>query len=209
MRRRAELAEQFSRRQIDRLRYVGSHAGTARVIESSYERFLDAFEDHLRTHPFLLGRRPAAADFGAYGQLTQLAHFEPTSSAVALERAPRVFAWVAWVDDLSGEEPQEGDWFARDALPATLLALLREVGRVYVPVMLANAAAVRDKAAEVRAEVDGQAWTQQPFSYQAKCLLWLRQEFEALQAGDREAVCRILEANGCGALLGFLGKSNA
>jgi glutathione S-transferase len=197
----AGLAQQFARRQIDRLRFVGSHAGTARVIEASYERFLAAFEDHLRAHPFLLGRRPAAADFGAYGQLTQLAHFDPTPSALALERAPRVYAWVGWVDDLSGEEPAAGDWFARDALPQTVMTLLAEVGRVYVPVMLANARAVRAKEDEVRATVDGQDWVQNPFPYQAKCLRWLREEFEALSAGDREFTFRILESTGCSALV--------
>jgi glutathione S-transferase len=197
----AELAQQFARRQIDRLRFVGSHAGTAKLIEASYVRFLDAFENHLRAHPFLLGRRPAAADFGAYGQLTQLAHFEPTSAAVALEHAPRVYAWVGWVDDLSGEEPAEDGWFARDALPPTVLALLGEVGRVYVPVMLANARAVGDGAAGVRAEVDGQSWTQKPFPYQAKCLLWLREEFGALTGADRAFALRMLESTGCGALV--------
>ena len=105
------------------------------------------------------------------------------------------------VDDLSGEEPAEDAWFARGALLGPLLALLREVGRVYVPVMLANERAVRGEAAEVSAEVDGQAWTQQPFPYQAKCLRWLREEFEALAPGDRQAALQILEATGCGALL--------
>jgi len=196
-----ELGQQFARRQIDRLRFVGSHAGTAKLIEASYERFLDAFEDHLRSHPFLLGGRPAAADFGAFGQLTQLAHFDPTPSAITLQRAPRVYAWVGWVDDLSGEEPAEDAWFARDALPPTLTALLREVGRVYVPVMLANARAVLAKEEQVRATVDGQDWVQNPFPYQAKCLGWLREEFEALSAGDRAFTFRILESTGCSALL--------
>ena len=197
----AELAQQFSRRQIDRLRFVGSNPGTAKVIEASYLRFLAAFEAHLKVHSFMLGARPAAADFGAYGQLTQLAHFDPTPSAIALERAPRVYAWVAWVDDLSGQEPAEDGWFARDALPPTLMGLLTEVARVYVPVMLANERAVKEKAAQVRTEVDGHPWVQNPFPYQAKCLGWLREEFGSLDASDREAALRILDATGCGALL--------
>ena len=197
----AELAQQFSRRQIDRLRFVGSNPGTAKVIEASYLRFLAAFEAHLKAHSFMLGARPAAADFGAYGQLTQLAHFDPTPSAIALERAPRVYAWVAWVDDLSGQEPAEDGWFSRDALPPTLMSLLSEVGRVYVPVMLANESAVKAKAEQVRAEVDGQPWVQNPFPYQAKCLGWLREEFGALGGADRAAVLRILESTGCGPLV--------
>src|SRR6185437_13633544 len=45
-----------SERQIGRLRYVGSNAVTGPVIEASYRRFLLAFEDHLRSHPYLMGR---------------------------------------------------------------------------------------------------------------------------------------------------------
>ncbi len=67
-------------------------------------------------------------------------------------------------------------------------ALLKEIGRVYVPVMLANAKAVRDKAEKVEAVVEGQAWVQNPFPYQAKCVLWLREEFSALSPADQAAV---------------------
>ena len=37
-----------------------------------------------------------------------------------------------------------------------------------------------DSANQVSAVVDGQAWSQQPFPYQAKCLGWLRQAHEDL-----------------------------
>lgn len=197
----AELAQTFARRQIDRLRFVGSHPGTAPLIEASYARFLDLFEEHLRHHPFLLGRRPSACDFGVYGQLTQLAHFDPTPAALTLERAPRVHAWVSLMEDLSGEEPTDGDWFPRDAIPDTIGALLREIGRVYVPVMLANAKAVLDKAEKVETTVDGQPWVQNPFPYQAKCVLWLREEFRALPPDAQEAVRGRLASAGCLALL--------
>lgn len=56
-----QAARQFSERQIGRLRYVGSSAATAPIIEAAYGRFLDAFEAHLREHMFLLGRDPAPA----------------------------------------------------------------------------------------------------------------------------------------------------
>ncbi len=173
-------------RQIGRLRYVGSNAVTGPVIEASYRRFLEAFEDHLRSHPYLLGARPSSCDFAVYGQLTQLAEFDPTPMALTLKVAPRVTAWVGMMEDLSGVEPADGDWFAADALPATLGAVLGEIGRVYPPVMLANAKAVMSGAEAVSATVDGQPWTQQPFPYQAKCLGWLRDAYAALPTGGRK-----------------------
>lgn len=183
----------FAERQIGRLRYVGSNPTTGPVIEASYRRFLTAFEDHLRLYPYLMGDRPGSCDFAVYGQLTQLAEFDPTPAALALQVAPRVTAWVGMMEDQSGLEPAEGDWIATDPLPKTLAAILAEIGRVYPPVMLANAQAVVAGAPEVRAEVDGEVWTQQPFPYQAKCLGWLRQTHADLPAAARERVDAILK----------------
>ena len=187
-------------RQIERLRYVGSNALTGPVIEASYRRFLIAFEAHLTHLPYLLGWRPAACDFAVFGQLTQLAEFDPTPMALTLKLAPRVTAWVGLMEDQSGVEPGEADWISVADLPPTLMAILAEIGRVYPPVMLANAAAVMAKAAEVTAQVDGQAWTQQPFPYQAKCLGLLRQSHADLAPVERQRIDAILAPTGLAAL---------
>ncbi len=190
----------FAERQIPRLRYVGSNETTWDVIEASYMRFLDAMEAHLRDHAFLLGARPGAGDFGVFGQLTQLALFDPTPMAITAVRAPRVMAWTAALEDLTGLEPRDSDWFDPAALPATLTAILKEVGRVYVPLLLANAKAVRAGAEQVETVIDGKAWVQQPFPYQAKCLMWLREEYATLDTGARAEADAALAGTGCEAL---------
>ena len=200
----ADLAERgraVAERQIGRLRYVGSNDVTGPIIEASYRRFLEAFEAHLRVMPYLMGRRPGASDFATYGQLTQLAEFDPTPAALTLSIAPRVTAWVGMMEDQSGVEPNAADWIDAANPPPTLKALLCEIGRVYTPVMLANARAVMSGAAEVSAEVDGQAWTQQPFPYQAKCLKALRDGRAALAPEARKIVDAALDGTGCEALL--------
>jgi len=196
----AERGKMFADRQIGRLRFVGSNEITGPIIEASYRRFLGLFEAHLRVHRFLLGNRPGAGDFGVFGQLTQLAQFDPTPMALTLEIAPRVFAWVSRVEDLSGLEPAEADWCKPDALPATLAPILAEIGRVYVPVMLANAKALMSGATEVQTVVDGQPWVQQPFPYQAKCLGWLRAAHAALPPASRALVDPLLNQTGCAPL---------
>ena len=192
----AAAGKMFADRQIGRLRYVGSNAVTGPVIEASYRRFLAAFEDHLRQFPYLMGQRPGSCDFAVYGQLTQLAEFDPTPAALTLSIAPRVTAWVGMMEDQSGLEPTEADWLSVDRVPETLTAILAEIGRVYPPVMLANAVAVAAGAAEVTAEVDGQAWTQQPFPYQAKCLGWLRDARAALPSRARGQVDALMAPAG-------------
>jgi glutathione S-transferase len=181
----AQAGAAFAERQIGRLRYVGSNETTGPVIEASYRRFLLAFEDHLRAYPYLMGQRPGSCDFAIFGQLTQLTEFDPTPAALALEIAPRVTAWTGMMEDLSGLEPADADWLPTDALPPTFAAILAEIGQVYPPVMLANARAVAASANEVSAEVDGKAWTQQPFPYQAKCLGWLREAHGRLPPAAR------------------------
>ena len=196
----AALREQgalIAGRQIPRLRYVGSNPTTGPVIEASYMRLIDALEAHLRDHDFLLGARPGAGDFGVYGQLTQLALFDPTPMTATAARAPRVFAWAGAVEDLTGLEPTEADWFDPTALPSTVKALLTEVGRVYAPLLLANAEAVQAGAEQVSTEIDGQPWVQQPFAYQAKCLKWLRDEYAALDPASRTQADAALAGTGC------------
>jgi hypothetical protein len=187
----------FAKRQIDRLWVVGSNETTAPVIEESYERLLQLLDAHLTGSRFLLGARPGAADFAVFGQLTQLVGFDPTPAAVACASAPRVVAWVDLVEDLSGLEPDDDGWTARDAVPATLRALFEELGRVYVPFLLANAAALERGDERVECTIDDRSWVQRPFPYQGKCLRWLREARAALSADDGAAVDAVLAGSGC------------
>ena len=197
----AEEGKIFAERQIGRLHVVGSTAETGPLIEESYERFIEVLNAHLREHPFLMGRRPGASDFAVFGQLTQLAGFDPTPMALTLERTPRVYAWSTFVEDLSGLEPVEVDWFACASMPSTLTDLLAEVGRTYAPVMVANARAVAEGADRIEATVDGKPWVQRTFPYQAKCVMWLREAYASLDPGERLAVDTLLDGTGCEALV--------
>jgi hypothetical protein len=196
-----EQGRSFSDRQIGRLRVVGSNGSTAPIIEESYRRALALLDTHLGGSRFVMGGRPGASDFGIFGQLTQLAAFDPTPAAIALERAPRVVAWVDVVEDLSGLEPAAGDWTSREGVPDTLRALLAEVGRVYAPFLLANAEALRRGSERVECTIDGRAWVQQPFPYQGKCLQALRASYAALAPADHGAVDGLLAGTGCERLL--------
>lgn len=192
-----ELGRAFCERQISRLYVVGSNETTLPVIEGSYKRFIALFAKHLEDHRYFLGARPAASDFAAYGQLTQLACFDPTPMAHTLAEAPRVYAWTGLMDDLSGLDVHDDGWIDRSAVPETLRNLLTEVGRGYVPVMLANARALQNGDEQVETEVDGLPWVQRPFPYQGKCVQWLRERYAALSAGDRTDFDRILAGTGC------------
>ena len=74
------------------------------------------------------------------------------------------------------------------------------IGRVYVPALLAKAEALRRGADPVATTIDGKAWVQKPFSYQAKCLQWVREQYGSLTNAEREAVNDVFAGRGCEAL---------
>ena len=187
----------FGQRQIDRLTVVGSNATTGPLIEASYARLLAILEEHLQTHSFVMGKRPGSADFGLFGQLSQLVQVEPTSQAQARAESPRVLPWTETIEDVSGLEVGDDDWVARDALPPTFVALVNEIGRGYAPYMVANAAALDAGADQVECTVDGEPWVQQTFPYQRKCVAWLREAHQALGADDRRDFDQLIAGSGC------------
>ncbi len=190
-------AKAFAERQIGRLYVVGSNDTTAPVIDASYRRFLAAMQKLLTSQPFLLGQRPGSGDFALYGQLTQLVGFDPTPRAITHEVSPRTVAWVDRMEDLSGQPAPDDGWHLGQALHE----LLCEVGRVYVPALLANAGALAAGEKTWCAEIDGSPWEQQTFPYQGKCLHWIREHYHGLAEGDRERVDSWLAGTGCESLL--------
>jgi len=191
-----EFKHWIADRQIGRLHVVGSNATTAPIIDASYRRFLTAMENHLANQNFILGQRPGAGDFALYGQLSQLVGFDPTPRAIAYKMSPRTVAWVDLMCDQSGLDPTEQDWLSLADQPESLRGLLEEIGRVYVPAQLANADAVAKGEKIWDAEIDGCAWTQQTFSYQAKCLRWTNELYNALSDADRASVDAVLAGTG-------------
>lgn len=200
----APAAAFIAKRQIDRLYVVGSNAVTAETIESSYTRLLTALDRLVQDRGYVLGARPSSADFAIYGQLTQLGIIEPTSAAIMTKVSRRVRGWLDRVEDLSGLSPMDGDWVSRDVARERLKPLLAEIGRVYAPFLLANAKAVMAGAENFETDIDGRAWTQPTFPYQAKCLKWIRDEFSALSPADQADVRGMLAGTGCDTLIAGL-----
>jgi glutathione S-transferase len=198
----SQYKEFIAKRQIDRLWVVGSNDETAELIDLSYKRFLKLMEEHLLVSPFLLGNKPSSSDFSFYGQLTQLVRFDPTPRKLAYEYSSRTVAWVDILEDLSGHDVENTSWTSLEESPDTLKNILKEVGKMYVPALLANADALIKGAEIWEAEIDGAMWKQKTFNYQGKCLAWIKEEFDALNKDDKLRVKEYLQGTGCEILLG-------
>jgi Glutathione S-transferase, C-terminal domain len=176
------------------LRKQTEHLRNKPLLEESYRRILAAFEPHVGMARYLLGSRPSLADFAWFGQLSEMAT-DPTPMRIMRESAPFTEHWVRRLDDASGVE---GRWYPREqALDGWVEALLRIVGELYLPFLIANADAFTRGLERLQINVWGLPYVLAPFKYQVKCLQQLRGKLAELDAADRAALQPILRRTGC------------
>ncbi|MGQ3300808.1 glutathione S-transferase family protein [Reyranella sp.] len=166
---RAAVAE----RMMGRLGFVGSNERTQPVIEASFAASLALIEAHLASRPYLLGGRPAMADFGLWAQFYEAAT-DPTPGAIMRASAPNVMAWIQRM--LSPRA--EGEFESLSALVPTLMPLLREeVGALFLPWSAANAGAIAGGEKNFTLSLCGAEWTQEPQKYHARSLAEIRRKY--------------------------------
>ena len=187
---RAAVAE----RMTGRLGFVGSNPTTRPLIEASFKRALEILDRHLTSRPYVLGGRPAMADFGLWGQFYEAAT-DPTPAAI-MRNAPNIMAWVQRMVSPKAEGPFE-NWAALS--PGLMPLLTEEVGRLFLPWSTANAEAIAKGEKTFTMTLAGAQWTQEPQKYHARSLQEIRRKYAA--AKDASGLADILEKTGC---LGFL-----
>ncbi|MEM9174290.1 MAG: glutathione S-transferase family protein [Myxococcota bacterium] len=188
---RLAIRAQFMERMQGRLHFVGSNETTGPQIERSFRDALDRLEVHLANRPYLFGGRPSWADFGLWGQIYN-AWTDPTGGAWVEGGAPNVLDWVhrmTW-------PTIEGDWEDWSSVEATLAPFLAEqVGALFCPWTVANAAAFAAGEASFSVALAGRTFTQQPQKYHAKSLAVLRERYRA--AEDKARLDPVLAEAGC------------
>jgi hypothetical protein len=153
-----------------------------------------AQEAHVVDRHCLFGTRPSLAEFGLYGQISQLG-VDPTPEAVLRADYPYTLRWLLHIDDMSGID---GEWDAPDApLAPAVTALLGIIGELYLPFLIANEAALAASAESFRFSAMGHEFTQGTFKYQVKCLAELRRLHAALPAEARARLSPVLADAGC------------
>jgi glutathione S-transferase len=188
---RFAVAERMS----GRLGFVGSNETTRPLIEASFRRVLSILNAHLEQRPYLLGGRPAMADFGLWGQFYEAAT-DPTPGAIMRATAPNVMAWVQRM--LSPKA--EGAFESWSTLSAGLMPLLKdEVGALFLPWSTANAAAIAAEDKSFEMQLAGSTWKQEPQKYHARSLAEIRRKYAAVMAAP--GLDRILAESGCLKLL--------
>lgn len=180
------FAEAFRARQVSRMALVGCTAENFPLIEASTRAVLAALEAHVTQRHCLFGTRPSMAEFGLFGQLSQLGT-DPTPQAMMRADYPYAYRWLAHVDDMSGVE---GEW--EPGFAPVVRELVRIAGEVYVPFLRANEAAAEAGAESFRMEALGLPYDQGTFKYQIKCLRELRARYGALDGSARAMADEVL-----------------
>lgn len=184
---RAAVAE----RMTGRLGFVGSNEKTQPLIEASFEKALGLVEAHLATRPYLLGARPAMADFGLWAQLYEAAT-DPTPGAIMRASAPKVMGWVQRMLEPSAE----GEFESLAALTPTLMPLVKdEVAGLFLPWSQANAEAIQRGDRSFTLKLGGTDWSQEPQKYHARSLAEIRRKYAA--ARGAAGLEPLLEQSGC------------
>jgi glutathione S-transferase len=182
-------------RMTGRVHFVGSNEITAPQIEQSFRDALAQLNAHLADRPYLFGGRPAWGDFGLWGQIYN-AWTDPTGAAWVEDAAPNVLAWIHRMLFPTAE----GDFESWSSLEATLMPILTDqVGALFCPWTIANAAAMAEGDDEFSVELAGKTFTQQPQKYHAKSLQVIRKKYAAV--ADESGLAPVLEASGCLAAL--------
>ncbi|OYY71241.1 glutathione S-transferase C-terminal domain-containing protein [Sphingomonas sp. 28-63-12] len=119
----------------------GVSAETAPVIQASYEAFLALLDAHLALHPYLLGGQPTIGDYGLIGPLYAHLARDPYPAALMKARFYNVWRWTERMNAaqalLDGKYAAE-TLIAGDAVPDTLVALLRFIAEDYLPELVAH-----------------------------------------------------------------------
>jgi len=187
-------AEHFRARQVGRMGIVGCTEANFPLIEASTRAFLAALEAHVTTRFCLFGTRPSLAEFGIFGQISQLG-VDPTPQAMMRADYPYAFRWLLHVDDMSGVD---GEWDAPGtAFPEAIAAILRLCGELYFPFLEANAAALAAGGTSFSITAMGHPYEQGTFKYQVKCLAELRRLYAGLPAAARDELAPLLAETFC------------
>ncbi len=187
---------------------------TIELVETLYLGLLQKLDAHFSDQPYLLGGKPCIGDFGMIGPFYGHLGRDPKPLSLMQTHAFRVLRWVERMNrpelDVGEFKVQDGQFLVNDAIPDTLIEVLKHLAIDFVPET--RAAAIRTNewideqdslAPGTECERDvGQGICEvngvtvsvaaQPFRFYL--LKRVQNEFETLDAQDQKEVADLLAA---------------
>lgn len=113
---------------------VGATPEAGPAIDAHLTALLGALSTHFEANDFVLGDRMSLADCALMGPIYAHYYTDLLSRRLLLETALPVVRWIEYCN-MPGADDQ-GDWFAADALPETLVDLLTVMGGDGAPLLV-------------------------------------------------------------------------
>ena len=133
----AQVFDMASARMRKAMGQFGVSPESIAAVEASYAQFLSLFDTHLAGSPYLLGGRPTLGDYGLVAPLYAHLGRDPYPAQIMKQTAFRVWRWTERMNAADQDAGEYGEvapeLFVADAVPDTLLNLLRFVAEDYLP----------------------------------------------------------------------------
>jgi len=207
--------EEKTEKMMDRMRFAAQVFGvtddTREMVETLYLEYLDALNTHFDSYAYLLGWRPCLGDFGLIAPMYAHLGRDPYPLRQMQQRAVRVYRWVERMNRADQDVPEYfnagTDLLENDAVPDSLVAVLRILAEDFVPETLAAAQTINQWLAENQPEagtpaermlgmcnfsVRGQAMSAVAQPYRFYLLQQVQAVYDGLAAEDRAAVDTLL-----------------
>ncbi|MEM1195770.1 MAG: glutathione S-transferase N-terminal domain-containing protein [Pseudomonadota bacterium] len=194
---------------------------TAPMVEEVYAEQMAALNAHFGAYPYLLGTRPCIGDFGLYAPLFAHLGRDPKPLMMLMTKALRLYRWVERMGRETSDTPEFPDqsesYLADDAIPDTLVALLKAMAIDFAPETLAAAETINAWIADqgdlaplttcargvgmASFEVRGTQFNALAQPYRFYLLARAQTERKAMNTADRKKVDAILAETGLEAAL--------
>lgn len=190
----------------------GVNEDSIALVEGLYLEYLDALNAHFEQVPYLLGWRPCIGDFGLLAPMYAHLGRDPHPARIMQQRATRVYRWVERMNRPDQDAPEYfdagSDFLADDAVPDSLLAVLRLIAEDFVPETRAAAATINQWLAENSPEagaaaermlgqceftVRGMSLTSVAQPYRFYLLQRVQDIYDGLAANDKQLVEQMLK----------------
>lgn len=216
--------EEKTEKMMGRMRHAAQIFGVTEqsqaLVEELYLEYLDALNAHFEQFPYLLGWRPCIGDFGLLAPMYAHLGRDPYPARLMQQRAVRTYRWVERMNRADQDAPEYfdagSDFLADDAVPDTLLAVLKIIAEDFVPETVAAARVINDWLADNQPEagvtaermlgsgqftVRGQEMSSVAQPYRFFLLQRVQALYAELEADDRVSVDEMLDACGMSAIL--------
>jgi len=111
-------------------------------LDSQYVSLISLFENHLMTHPYLLGGHPSQADYSVMGALHAHMGRDPAGLRQLQMHGPRTFRWVEHMLTPDVQSPEFFDrpivYPDRDEIPESAMAILNWIAATFGEPLVLN-----------------------------------------------------------------------